>query len=62
MICSVDLLEEKNINYIITSNYGEDKNYTEPVKVYDLNEKLIKLINESNEKTLVLYTFYDNDI
>jgi len=62
MICSVDLLEEKNINYIITSNYGEDKNYTEPVKVYDVNEKFIKLINESNERTLVLYTFYDNDI
>jgi len=59
---SVYLLGENNMNYIITSNYGRDKNNTEPVKVYDTNGKFIKLINESNERTLILYTFYDKDL
>jgi WD40 repeat protein len=55
---SADLLGENNINYIIVCNY----NNTEPVKVYDTNGKFIKLINESNESSLVLYNFYDKDL
>ena len=49
MMFSVVLLEENNINYIITSKFGKsEQNNTGTVKVYDTNGKFIKLINESN--------------
>ena len=58
---SACFLNEKNINYIITSNYTFNNN-PENIKVYDFNGKKIKEINNSNEITYYIDSFYDNKL
>jgi WD40 repeat protein len=56
---SACFLNDNNTNNIITSNcnnYGS----SEPIKVFDFNGNKIKEINNSNEETLFIDTYYDN--
>ena len=55
---SACFLNENNKNYIITSNcnwLGDSG----PVKIFDFNQKIIKEIKDSNEKTYFISTYYD---
>ena len=57
-LCSACLLSENENIYIISSNcnmHGE----TEKIKVFDLKGQIISQINESNEKTYFIDSFYD---
>jgi hypothetical protein len=58
---SACFLNEKNINYIITSNYTFNNN-PENIKVYDFNGKKIKEINNSNNITYYIDSFYENKL
>ena len=55
-------------NFIVTSNckyyinINENQNNYELIKVFDFNGNIIKLINESNEHTLFIDTYYDNKL
>ena len=54
------LNDTKNI-YIITSNSCES-DLIEPIKIYDLNGNKIKEINESNEDTIFIDTYFDKKL
>ena len=57
-LCSACLINEDNNIYILSSNcntFGEN----EKIKIYDLKGKIINQINDSNEKTYFIDTFYD---
>ena len=56
---SACLLSENDKDYIVTSNYNEKEN-SENIKIFDLNGKKIKEINNSNKKTILIDTYYDN--
>ena len=59
-LLSACFLNKNNIYYIISSNcnYIED---SECIKVYDFNGNLKNKINNSNEKTLFVDTYYDEE-
>ena len=63
-IYSAYFINDNNQNYIITSNYQsnfiDDINRVEPIKVYDFNGNIIKEINDSDESTLYIYSYYEN--
>ena len=61
LLYSAYLLRDNNINYIITSSYLSLKD-VEPVKIFNLNGKLIKNIKNSNESTLILYNYFDKNL
>ena len=52
------LLSENNQNYIITCNRNNGGNCC-PMKVFDFNGNKIKDINNSNEQTFFIDTYYD---
>lgn len=54
------LFLDNNSKYIISSNYGLDI-FNEPLKVFDFNGNMIKEINNSNVKTLIVDTYYDEE-
>ena len=58
---SACLLNEKNENYIITSNCNFHRN-AEPIKVYDMNSSKIKEINDSKINTMFIEQYYDNNL
>jgi len=49
----------KNFIYIATSNFAR---HSGPIKVFDLNGKLIKELNKSNKETIYIESYYDNKI
>ena len=55
---SACFLKKNNQNYIITSNLNWNSN-PEKIKIFDFNGNKIKEINESNENTLFVDSFYD---
>ena len=60
-LCSAYIINENNNIYAISSNcnmMGE----SEKIKIFDLEGKIINQINDSNEKTYFLDTFYDKFI
>ena len=72
ILCIKDIYKEGNIYsslilnnisnnnmYIVTSNCTLFKD-SQPLKIYDLNGKLIKVINDSKGKTFFLDLFHDN--
>ena len=59
---SAYLLKENNINYIITSNFLYADKKVEPIKIFDLSGHLIKEIKDSNESTLKLHNYYDQNL
>ena len=58
-LLSACFLYENNQNYIITSNCNFE-NTSEPIKIYDFNGNKIKEINDSNEETYFVDTYYDD--
>ena len=58
-LLSACFLYENNQNYIVTSNCNFDKN-SEPIKIFDFNGNKIKEINDSNEETYFIDTYYDD--
>ena len=57
-LCSACLLNDNNNIYIITSNCNMHGD-TEKIKVYDLEGKIKKEINDSNEKIYFIDSLYD---
>ena len=57
-------LNDNNQNYIITSNYKNNKYYGNPelIKIFDFNGKKIKEINNSCDDTFFIDNYYDNKI
>lgn len=58
-IYSSCFLESNNSIYIITSNFAWRSG---PLKVFDLNGKLIKELKDSNEETIYIENYYDNKL
>ena len=58
-IYSSCFLENNNYIYIITSNFAWRSG---PLKAFDLNGKLIKELNDSNEETIYIENYYDNKL
>ena len=52
-------INQNNNIYIIISNFNIIGN-SEPIKIFDLNGQKINEINNSNEKTFFIDTYYDN--
>ena len=52
-------LNNNNNNYVITSNWNLDN--SEPIKIFDFHGNLVKEINNSNEATLSLEAYYDEN-
>ena len=52
-------LKNSNNNYIVTSNWNLDN--SEPIKIFDFQGNLMKEINNSNEVTLSLEVYYDEE-
>ena len=59
-LLSACFLNKNNINYIISSNCQYTGN-SECIKVYDFNGNLKETINNSDEKTLFVEVYYDED-
>ena len=59
-IFSACLLNEKNINYIIASNFNLHGK-SEFIKVFDFNKNKIKELKDSNYKTYFIDSFFDNN-
>ena len=55
---SACFINKDNIIYIITSNENKD-NFSEPIKIFDFNGKKINEIQNSNEKTFFIDSYYD---
>ena len=56
------ILKENNINYLITSNYVSSGKIAEPIKIFDLDGKFIKEIENSSESTLILDNYFDENL
>ena len=56
-INSACIINDNNQHYIIIDNVGSD-----PIKIYDFNGTKIKEIDESNEKSFFIDTFFDKNI
>ena len=61
---SACFLSDKDNYYIVTSNCSQSPFYInfDPIKIFESNGKLFKEINESNEKTYYIDTYYDNTL
>ena len=59
-IFSTCFLKDKNNICIVTSNWF--KSNSEPIKVYDINGNKIKEIDDSNEGTFYIDSFYDTKL
>ena len=61
---SACFLNDDNGIYIITSNYDKDyyNDYSEPIKIYDLEGSNIKILDDSNETTYFIDVYYDNNL
>ena len=57
-LLSACFLNDNNNIYIVTSN--QNSFGIEPIKVFDLNGKIIKIINDSKNNTQYIDTYYDN--
>jgi len=55
---SACFLRKKNKNYIITSNASI--NYSEPIKIFDLNGNKLGELNNSNDETYFIDAYYCN--
>ena len=53
-------LNDNNNNYIITSN--DNYSNSESIKIYDFNGNKIKEINNSNNRTFFIDTYFDNQL
>ena len=58
---SAYLLKDNNINYIITSNFLDREQKSEPIKIFDLSGNLIKEIKDLNESTAKMHNYYDHN-
>jgi WD40 repeat protein len=58
-LLSACFLNDKNKNYIITSNY-EKNGHPEQIKVFDFNGNKIKNIKNSDDKTLIINSYFDH--
>ena len=58
-LLSACFLYENNQIYIVTSNCNFET-ISEPIKLFDFNDNKIKEINDSNEETYFINTYYDN--
>ena len=56
---SACFLTDNNRNYIISCNDIEDKKFSEPIKVFDFNGQKTKEINNSNERSFFIDSYYD---
>ena len=62
---SACFLYENNQIYIISSNnknYSDDIQPTEPIRVFDLNGNKVKEIEDSDEDTFFIDSYYDNKL
>ena len=60
---SACILNVNNKNYIITSHFRKYLgNISEPIKVFDLDGNKVKEINNSNDRTYFIDTYYDNKL
>ena len=60
LLYSACFLEENNQIYIITSN--KSFGHSDPIKVFDLKGNKIKEINNFNDKTFVIDSYYDDKL
>ena len=60
LLYSACFLNEKDQIYIISSNWCASN--SDPIKVFDLKGNKIKEINNSNDKTYYIDTYYDNKL
>ena len=60
-IYSACFINDNNKNYIITSNSDYPSNFG-LIKIFDFNGNKFKEINDSNDSTFFIDTYYDNDI
>ena len=58
-LLSACFIKENNKIYIISSNFNKEGN-SEIIKIFDLNGKKIKEINNSNDATFFIDIYYDN--
>ena len=56
---SACFLTDKNINYIITSNFGYESDF---IQVYNFEGKKIKEISSSNKETIYIENQYDTEL
>ena len=61
---SACFLNDNDKYYILTSNCSQSPFHIhfEPIKVFDFNGQKVKEINESNEKTYYIDTYFDNKL
>ena len=60
---SACFLNYNNQNFIITSHYRKYLgNISEPIKIYDFNGNKVKEINDSNDRTCFIESYYDNKL
>ena len=57
---SASILKDTGQNYIITSNCQYLDEISDPLKVYDFKGNKVKEIEDSNETTFFIDSFYDN--
>ena len=55
------ILNDKNINYIITSHFSIDC-FPKNIKIYNLNEKYIKPVDNSDNNTVTIIAFHDKKL
>jgi len=62
-LCSACIIKENCQNYILTTNYDMFDNFknSEPIKVFNFKGEKVKEINNSNNMTFFIDTFYDNN-
>ena len=60
LLFSACFFKENNQLYLLTSNYCFEE--CEKIKLYDLNGNKIKEINDSNQKTVFIDTYYDEKL
>ena len=58
---SACFLKDENQNYILSTNCNWS-GPCDPIKIFDFNGNKIKEINDSNDNTLFIDTYYDNKI
>ena len=57
---SACFMNENSENFIISSNLNK-QGFSEPIKIYNFKGEKIKEINDSNDSTLFIDTFYDKN-
>ena len=60
LLYSACFLYIEDQTYIITSNYIQYRDNSDPIKIFDLNGNKIKEISNSKEKTIFIDVYYDN--